>query len=64
MLIIPIKDGENIERVLKKYKQKFRKTQQLKTLRSNQYFTKKSASRREELSKAIYKEEYKREQES
>lgn len=63
MLIIPIKDGENIERALKKYRNKFRKTKQLQTLRSNQQFTKKSVLRREEVAKAVYKEGYKREQE-
>lgn len=63
MLIIPIKDGENIERALKKYRNKFRKTKQLQTLRSNQQFTKKSVLRREEVAKAIYKEDYKRQQE-
>lgn len=63
MLIIPIKDGENIERALKKYRNKFRKTKQLQTLRSNQQFTKKSVLRREEVAKAVYKEVYKREQE-
>ena len=64
MLIIPIKQGENIERALKQYKQKFRKTQQLKILRDNQQFTKKSIRRREQLSKAVYKQELQREQES
>ena len=63
MLIIPVKQGENIERALKKYKQKYRRTQQLKTLRGNQHFTKKSQQRREEVAKAIYKGEYKRKQE-
>jgi len=63
MLIIPIKDGENIERALKRYRNKFRKTKQLQTLRSNQQFTKKSVLRREEVAKAVYKEGYKREQE-
>ena len=58
MLIIPVKEGENIDRALKRYKQKYRKTQQLKTLRSNQYFTKPSQNRREEIAKAIYKQEY------
>jgi small subunit ribosomal protein S21 len=62
MLIIPIKQGENIERALKQYKQKFRKTQQLRILRDNQQFTKKSIRRREQLSKAVYKQEYQREQ--
>ncbi|MCF8715383.1 30S ribosomal protein S21 [Joostella atrarenae] len=60
MLIIPIKEGENIDRALKRYKQKYRKTQQLKTLRSNQHFTKPSQQRREEVAKAMYKQEYQR----
>ncbi|MDG3582419.1 MULTISPECIES: 30S ribosomal protein S21 [Galbibacter] len=60
MLIIPIKEGENIDRALKRYKQKYRKTQQLKVLRSNQHYIKKSQQRREEVAKAIYKQEYQR----
>jgi len=56
MLIIPIKDGENIERALKRYKNKYRKTKQLNTLRSNKHFTKKSQLRREEIGKARYKQ--------
>ncbi|ETN95072.1 small subunit ribosomal protein S21 [Zhouia amylolytica] len=58
MLIIPIKQGESIERALKRYKQKYRKTQQLKNLRDNQHFTKKSQIRREEVAKAAYKQEW------
>lgn len=63
MLIIPIKDGENIERALKRYKNKYRKTKQLNTLRSNKHFTKKSEARREEIAKARYREIYNRAQE-
>ena len=63
MLIIPIKPGENIDRAIKRYKQKVRKTKQAQNLRNNQYFTKKSQARREELAKAKYKEEYERSQE-
>ena len=60
MLIIPIKEGENIERALKRYKNKYRKTKQLPTLRSNKHFTKKSQKRREEIAKARYREQYNR----
>ena len=63
MLIIPIKPGEHIDRVLKRYKQKVRKTKQLQNLKSNQYFTKKSQERREEITKAKYKEDYERSRE-
>ncbi|WP_224483956.1 30S ribosomal protein S21 [Robertkochia aurantiaca] len=63
MLIIPIKQGESIDRALKRYKRKYRKTQQLKNIRSNQYFSKPSKERREEIANAIYRDEYRRSQE-
>lgn len=57
MLIIPIKEGENIERALKKFKKKFERTGTMKELRRRQQFTKPSIQRREEVKKAIYKEQ-------
>ncbi|MDO4727549.1 MAG: 30S ribosomal protein S21 [Bacteroidota bacterium] len=54
MLIIPIKDGENIDRALKRYKRKFDKTGVVRQLRSRQAFTKPSVSRRAEIQKAQY----------
>ena len=36
MLIIPIKDGENIDRALKRYKRKFDKTGTVRQLRARQ----------------------------
>ena len=33
MIIVPVKDGENIERALKKFKRKFEKTGVVKRLR-------------------------------
>ncbi len=54
MIIIPIKEGENIERALKKFKRKFEKTGIIKELRQRQFFTKPSIKRREEINKAIY----------
>ena len=60
MLIITIKPGEHIERAIKRYKNKVRKTKQVQQLRINQYFTKKSQARREEIAKAKYKEDYER----
>jgi len=56
MLIIPVKDGESIERALKKYKRKFDKTGVVRQLRSRQQFTKPSVSKRQQLSRAIYKQ--------
>ncbi|WP_066628573.1 30S ribosomal protein S21 [Labilibacter marinus] len=54
MIVIPIKEGENIERALKKFKRKFEKTGAMRELRSRQAFTKPSIERREEVKKAIY----------
>ncbi len=54
MIIVPIKEGENIDRVLKKMKRKFEKTGVLRELRDRQKYTKPSVKRREEKLKAIY----------
>lgn len=54
MIIVPVKEGENIDRVLKKLKRKFEKTGALRELRDRQKFTKPSVKRREEKLKAIY----------
>ena len=63
MLIINIKEGENIERALKRYKRKVRNIKQLQQIKSNKFFTKKSTRRREEIAKAKYKEDFQRSQE-
>lgn len=54
MIIVPIKEGENIERALKKFKRKFEKTGVVKELRSRQAFVKPSMRNRELVKKAIY----------
>lgn len=54
MIIVPIKEGENIERALKKFKRKFEKTGTIRELRSRKAFSKNSVKRREEINKAIY----------
>jgi small subunit ribosomal protein S21 len=54
MIIVPIKEGENIERALKKFKRKFEKTGVVKELRSRQAFQKPSQRKREVVKKAIY----------
>ena len=63
MIIVPVKEGENIERALKKLKRKFEKTGIMRELRSRQKFTKPSVERREEVLKAIYVEQLKRDAE-
>ena len=54
MLIIPIKDGENIDRALKRFKRKFDKTGTMRQLREHQTFTKPFISRRAQIQKAAY----------
>ena len=54
MIIIPVKEGESIDRALKKYKRKFEKTGVVKELRLRQKFTKPSIVDREQRLKAIY----------
>mgnify|MGYP006317071789 FL=1 len=56
MLIIPVKDGESIERALKKYKRKFDKTGVVRQLRARQQFSKPSVVKRQKMSRAIYKQ--------
>ena len=54
MLIIPIKDGENIDRALKRFKRKFDRTGTMRQLRSRQAFSKPSVVRRKQVQKAEY----------
>ena len=54
MIIVQVKDGENIERALKKFKRKFEKTGVVKELRARQQFTKPSVLKRLKMEKAIY----------
>jgi small subunit ribosomal protein S21 len=54
MIVIPIKEGENIERALKKFKRKFEKTGVVKELRNRQAYTKPSVTKRQQKLKAIY----------
>ena len=56
MLIIPVKEGDSIERALKKYKKKYERTGVMRELRDRQKYTKPSISNREQKLKAIYKE--------
>ncbi len=64
MIIIPVKEGENIDRALKKFKRKFEKTGVIKELRSRQVFTKPSVVSREQRIKAIYIQQLQLNQES
>ena len=54
MIVVPVKEGETIERALKKLKRKFEKTGVVRELRARQKFTKPSVLKREQKLKAIY----------
>lgn len=54
MIIVQVKEGENIERALKKFKRKFEKTGIVKELRQRQAFQKPSVTNRKKMMKAIY----------
>ncbi|GGG54386.1 30S ribosomal protein S21 [Bizionia arctica] len=54
MLIIPIKEGENIDRALKRYKRKFDKTGTKRALQTRKQFDKPSVIKRAQVQKAQY----------
>ena len=54
MIIVFVKDGENIERALKKFKRKFEKTGVVKELRARQQYDKPSVLKRLKMEHAIY----------
>ena len=54
MIVVPLKEGENIERALKKFKRKFEKTGVMKELRARQQFDKPSVLKRLAKERAIY----------
>lgn len=56
MIIVPIKEGENIEKALKKFKRKFEKVGVVRELRSRQFFEKKSVVRRDQIKRAAYRQ--------
>jgi len=63
MLKIEIKEGENIERALKRYKRKHRNIKVMQQIRENQFYTKKSVKRRREIQKASHIQELKDQEE-
>ncbi len=55
MLVIDVKDNENIDRALKRYKRKYRNTKIMDEIRKRKHYTKPSIQRRNEIQKARYK---------
>jgi small subunit ribosomal protein S21 len=54
MLIVQVKEGENIERALKRYKKKYDKTKVVRQLRSRKEYIKPSVANRKKMLKAAY----------
>ena len=54
MIRVSIKENEDINRALKRFKKKFEKAQVIKDYRSNEFYTKKSVMLREEKLRASY----------
>ena len=54
MIVVPVKEGENIEKALKKFIRKFEKTGVIKELRNRQAFEKPSVVNRKKVMRAIY----------
>ena len=54
MIVVPLKEGENIEKALKKFKRKFEKTGVMKELRRRQQYDKPSVIKRLAKEHAVY----------
>jgi small subunit ribosomal protein S21 len=63
MIIVPVKDGENIEKALKKFKRKFEKTGVMKELRARQQYDKPSVIKRLKMEHAVYVQQLHRDDE-
>ncbi|MDR3137636.1 MAG: 30S ribosomal protein S21 [Tannerellaceae bacterium] len=63
MIVVPIKEGENIERALKRFKRKFERTGMVRELRSRQAFIKPSVEKRKQFLHAVYIQKLQRSEE-
>jgi small subunit ribosomal protein S21 len=63
MLIIKLKEGENIEKALKRFKRKVNETKLIPRLRGREQFVKPSVKNREMKKKAVYIQKLRREAE-
>lgn len=59
MIVVPVKEGENIERALKRFKRKFERTGVVRELRQRQQYDKPSVIRRRNKSRAVYVQQIK-----
>jgi len=58
MLIIEVKEGEKIDRAIKRYRRKHRDTKRKDEIRNRKHYTKPSTKRREQIQKAKFKEQF------
>lgn len=63
MLIVSIKEGESIERAIKRYKRKRRNVKLKEEINERKHYVKKSVAKRKKIEKAKHKEQFLREQE-
>ena len=63
MIVVPVKEGEAIEKALKKFKRKYEKTGLLRELRRRQAFHKPSVVKREAKMHAVYVQQLKAQEE-
>ena len=54
MIIVPVKENENIEKALKKFKRKSEKTGVIKEVRTRKQFDKPSVLKRIKMQRAVY----------
>lgn len=64
MIIVNVKENESIDKALKRFKKKFEKTGVLKELRSRTSYEKPSVTRRNEIIRAAYREQQRRNEEN
>ena len=57
MLVVQVKEGENIERALKRYKKKFSRTKVVRELRDRKEYIKPTVANRKTKLKAAYIQE-------
>ena len=58
MIIVKLKDGETIDKALRRYKKRFEKTGILKEVRGRMYYLKPSEERREVVKRAVRRQEH------
>ncbi len=58
MIIVEVKEGEAIDKALRRYKKKFERLGILKEVRSRMFFTPPSVSRRETVKRAVRRQRY------